>query len=227
MQVNQSLLRRWYIAVAGLSTTLAFVAIAFPRWPRAIELNAKTLNSRLNAAGFLVKSLPSRASTRSYDLASSKLLIWKLANAQELSLMRATSREYPNFQLAFLTRAQPKLQLNSRRLHSAPLPFASGNQDNKNMVQTCIVTGSKGQSALGVSHEQLNLAQTRFSSSLPERLLTFFIMAPPTRNSCIVVTLSSPRTSPKPDLLLFKKIIDTITDDITHHDSTISHAPQF
>jgi hypothetical protein len=226
MQTNQFLLKRWYIALAGLSTILALVAIVLPRWPRALDLNAKTLDSRLNSAGFQLKRLPSRASTRSYDLASSELLIWKLADAQELSLMRATSREIPNFQVAFLTRAQPKLQLNNRRLNSAPIPFASGHQDNKNMIQTCILVGSKGQTELGVSHEQLNLIQARFSQSLSQRIFTFFVMAPPTRNSCIVATLSSPRNSPKPDILLFKKIIDTIIGDFTPHASNSSRASQ-
>lgn len=225
MTVNPLLLRRWYIGLAGLSTTLAFVAIAFPQWPRALELNAETLNSRLNSAGFQAQRLASRPPTRTYDLASSEQLIWKLPNGRELSLMRATSREYPNFQLAFLTRSQPKLQLNNRKLISTPFPLARGNQDNKNMLQTCIITGNNGQSKLAVSHDQLAEAQSRFTSSLSDRILTFFVMAPASRNSCIIATLSSPRTSAEPEISLFKDILDAITPDLIRHDSIRLRGP--
>ncbi len=227
MQVNQILLRRWYIGLAGLSTTLAFLAIAFPRWPRALDLDANTIDSRLNSAGFQAKRLPSRPPTRTYELASSQQLIWQLPNSQELSLMRATSRETTNFQLAYLTRAQPKLQLSQRQLNSNPLPYSSGHQKNKHMLQTCIVIGRKGKSKLGVTQDQLNSAQTQFSSSLSERALTFLVLAPPIRNSCIVATLSSPRTSPKPQISLFKNIINTITPDLIRHETSRSFGSLF
>jgi hypothetical protein len=225
MQVNKTFLRRWYIGRACFSTPWALLAIAFPRWPRALDLNAEALDSRLNSAGFQIQRLPSRAPTRTYDLASSQQIIWKLANGQELSLMRATSREHLNFQLAFLTRAQPKLQLNQRQLSTDPMPFARGHQDKKNMIQTCIVIGGKGKSELGVSHEQLNNVQSRLASSLTDRIATFLVMAPPSRNSCVVATLSSQRTSPEPDISLFKNLIHTIIPDLIRHDSTRSPGP--
>ncbi|MFO0017420.1 MAG: hypothetical protein ACK52U_12805 [Synechococcaceae cyanobacterium] len=215
MNIDQVILRRWYIALASVSTLAAVVAVVFPRWPRAEPLNAAALNSHLKSSGFQVQQLPSRPPTRTYDLASSHQLIWKLPNNQELSLMRATSREYINFQVAFLARAQPSLKIKKRQLFSTPLPLAKGFRNSTEILQTCIIPARKGQkSGIGVIGEQLAEEQTRLTFSLAQRISSFFLWTPSSRNSCVVMTLTSPRSSSGSNLSLFKNLVNVMTTEL-------------
>lgn len=219
MSVNSVLLRRFYLVLAGLATLSAVVAVCFPRWPRAEPLNAATLHSRLKSAGLQVQQLQPLPPTRTYDLASSPLLIWKLPNGQELSLMRASSREYKNFQAAFLSRAQPSLQLEQRRLISNPLPLALGHRKDKKIWQTCILIGQNGDSGFGVTNTQLSDAQSRFTTSKFQRILSFLGVATPPKNTCVLMTIRSPRSSPHFDIYTFQTALQAITNDLVRYDS--------
>ena len=219
MSVNSVLLRRFYLTLAGLATLAATVAICFPRWPRAEPLNAATLHSRLTSSGLQVKQLQSLAPTRTYDLASSPVLIWKLPYGQQLSLMRASSREFKNFQAAFLSRAQPSLQLEERTVVSTPLPLASGHRKDKMLWQTCILIGQNGDSGFGVTNAQLSDAQSRFSASKVQRMLSFLGVATPPKNTCVLMTISSPRSSPRFDRSTFQTALQAITTELVHYES--------
>lgn len=219
MPINSVFLRRWYLVLACLGTLAAFVAICFPRWPRAQPLNSAALHTRLQAAALQVKQLPSRPSTRTYDLASSPQLVWALPYGQELSLMRASSREYKNFQAAFLSRAQPSVQLEQRNIVTTPFPFAVGQKKDKTLWQTCILIGPNRDFGFAVTNVQLNDVQSRFSSTKLQRIASFIGVNTPPKNTCVLMTLSAPRSSPLPDVSTFQTALQAVTNELTQPES--------
>lgn len=225
MPVNLVFLRRSYFVLAGLATLAALVAICFPRWPRAQPLNAAALHLRLKSAGLQVQQLQSRPPTRTYDLASSPLLLWKLPDGQELSLMRGSSREFKNFQVAFLARAQPSLQLEKRKLITTPFPLALGNRKGKKIWQTCILVGQNGDTGFGVTNTQLSDAQSGFTASKVQRILAFIGVNTPPKNTCVLMSISAPPSSPHLELSTFQTALQAITSELVQGDPDLATRP--
>lgn len=203
-------LRRWYIILASLTTLAATQAIFFPRWPTAIPLNQAVLDQQIKSVIQTAKLLPSKPPTRSYDLASSAQLIWQLSDGEVLSLMQVTSRELANFQTAFLTRADPSLKMKNRVIVSSPFPLASGRQQGRSILQTCILKGSEGQHSVAVTGSQLGNARSQLSSGTMRRLKEFLGLSRTPANSCMLVTLTSAASQSKSDTLLFANVVQTI-----------------
>lgn len=214
--VNQILLHRWYIILATLTTIAASQAIFFPRWPTAKPLSQAELNLQIQSVVPKAQQLPGKPPTRSYDLASSAQLIWKFPDGEVLTLMRGTSRELANFQTAFLSRADPALQIKDRVLVSSPLPLASGRLHGRSILQTCILNGSDGTRGLGVTESQLNNPSSRLSSGTMQRVNEFLGLSLTPANSCVLVTLKAAPSQPEPNKLLLKTVIEAITPSFAH-----------
>lgn len=195
MSPSTIILRRWYLFLASLATITTFQAIFFPRWPKAPPLNSTLLNASILSTNIKAKQLPSLPSTRTYDLASSPVLIWKLTDGQELSVVRTSSRDLTNFQLAFLARANSSLAIKNRSIQSTPIPLASGRRQDRPILQTCILPGSDGRRGLGATAEQLRKSQAQIPSTNIDKLLRFLGLPPSTGNSCVIVTLKGTSAS--------------------------------
>ena len=133
--------------------------------------------------------MPSQPPTRTYDLASSPQLAWRLADGSELSLMRASSRELKDFNVTYLAKTDPRLQLKKTTVETTPLPLAKGHLQDRYALQTCIIPGSNGQPGLGFTGEQIMEARSRQTLLTNQRMLEFLGFPPSMGNSCVVVTL--------------------------------------
>jgi hypothetical protein len=210
MSLSKVILRRWYVALASLATITTFQAIFFPRWPKAQPLSSALLNASIQATDIQAKQLPSLPSTRTYDLASSPLLIWKLTDGQELSVVRTSSRDLTNFQVAFLARANSSLGIKNRRIQSTPIPLASGRRQGRSILQTCMLPGSDGRRGLGATAGQLRKSQAQIPSTTRDKLLKFFGLPPSSGNSCVLVTLKSTTSQTDSNLSRFQALLKSI-----------------
>ena len=157
-----------------------------------------------------IQILPSHPPTRTYDLASSTQLAWRIADGSELNLMRASSRELKDYSVEYFTKANSRLQLQKVTVELIPMPLAKGRLQKRYALQTCITPGTNGQPGLGFTGEQIMEARSRHPLSTYQRLLEFLGLPPSTGNSCVVVTLKAAPNQSIPDRVLFQKIIKSI-----------------
>jgi hypothetical protein len=221
MTISPVLLRRWYFVLAGMGTLAALQAIILPKWPSATPLPQAELDSRIKAGGLNAQKLPSRPPTRTYDLASSTQLVWKLPDGEELTLMQGSSREQMNFQVAFLSRAEPSLQIKNRVIITNPLPLASGQHSNRPILQTCMLRGSDGRRGLGVTGEQLIEARSQLPSSKLQRLYEVLGLKPSAMSTCVLVTLKGSQHQSTISAKLMQNIIQAIAPAVV----SLDHAP--
>jgi len=146
---------RWYATLAVLACAASLQALVLPRWPRAMDLSAASIETSLRGSGFRpvpLKPLPSR---RSFDLASSKVLGYELDGGDELRLVDVTVRERLKFDGNMITGDQPKLRLEAAQITPQPPFSSSGRINGRPARQTCLVPGMQGSAAFAVTQEQL------------------------------------------------------------------------
>lgn len=220
MRLSSAILRRWYLVLASLAIITTSQAIFFPRWPKAKPLDSNLLNTSIQSADINAKKLQSLPPTRTYELASSLLLVWKLTTGQELSVVRVSSRELNHFQVAFLARSNPSLIIKNRIIQSTPIPFASGRRQDQSILQTCILDGSDGRRGLGVTAEQLRKSQAQIPSSTRDKLFKFLGLPPSSGYSCVLVTLKDTAIQTNASLSHFQALLKLIAPVVTSIENT-------
>jgi hypothetical protein len=217
MNLSPVVLRPWYLVLASMAIMTSIQAIFFPRWPKAQPLDSTLLNARIQSTDNNAKQLQSLQPTRTYDLASSSLLLWKLTDGEDLSVVRTSSRDLTHFQVAFLARANPSLIIKNRVVQSTPIPFVRGRSQDRPTLQTCILDGSDGHRGLGATAEQLRKSQAQIPTSTREKLFDFLGFPPSSGNSCVLVTIkgATMQTDTKTTLFRFQALLKAIAPVVT------------
>lgn len=204
--VRDALLVPWLASLSLIAAAAMLQASFFPSGPRVEELPQATLQGALRQAGLDAVPLPSRPARSGSDIALSSRLGWSLPSGSRLWLVQGAVRRYEDLQAATLTRAQPDLRLQERRLDSPEAGSASGLIAGRPAVQTCLVAQSSGLPLPGVTRGALLKASDprRSLADLrdPERWsATLVSLLRPRRFACVLVTLHSESARPLPPQL--------------------------
>jgi hypothetical protein len=179
-----NLLVRWYGVLAALACLAALQALVLPRWPRVQELRRAPIELALRQAGFLPVALPNLPASRSYELASSATLGYRLQGGLQLRLRSGAVRERKNVQIAFIGRDRPELALQQL-----------GNQP---ALQTCLIPGAPLVDAFGVTWEQVPLAVDRLAAGSKASALRILGLQPNRSYQCVLISLRSHQGEPIP-----------------------------
>jgi len=181
---------RWYATLAVMASLASLQALILPRWPRAASLPQPALDEVMKGGefkGMLVKSAPPQ---RSFDLASSELLSYKLVGGEELHLMDVTVRERLKFEMNTITSKQTSLRLEAGQISSDPPFYATGRIKGSPARQTCLVPGLPGAAAFAVNQEQLWIPVDALASEdTRERLLRVIGLGSKRSYRCTLITL--------------------------------------
>jgi hypothetical protein len=176
----------------------ALQALVLPRWPRVQELRRAPIELALRQAGFLPVALPKLPDSRSYELASSATLGYRLQGGLQLRLRSGAVRERKNVQIAFIGRDRPELALQQRQLLEGPPPTASGRLGNQPALQTCLIPGAPLVDAFGVTWEQVPLAVDRLAAGSKASALRILGLQPNRSYQCVLISLRSHQGEPIP-----------------------------
>ncbi|MEB3199701.1 MAG: hypothetical protein VKK62_04120 [Synechococcaceae cyanobacterium] len=211
MTHSHPLLVRWYGGLAIIAVAVTVKALIWPRWPSAAPLDRGAISTALSTAGIAATPLPDKPATRTYDLASSPLLAWRLANGDELRLMRSSSRERSNLNAAFLARAQPTLPLKQRQQVSTPVDGAVGRNEGRQARLTCLMPLPTGQPGFALTHVQMETLLSNNPAPRASRLREVFGLTPSTGYSCVLIGLRGARSSsPLPDAGSWKRLLNAL-----------------
>lgn len=203
------LLVRWYGVLAVLASLGAVQALVLPRWPRVENLATTPIEQALKRAGFTNTSLALLPPSRSYELASSSVPGFGLAEGRELRLVRASVRERKNMQIAFIGRDRPELALKTRQLQEGPPPTASGRVGNQAALQTCLVPGVQGPEAFGVTWLELPLAVDRLAVGPQATARRILGLQQNRAYECVLISLRSTDGTAIP-LPIWRRLLHTL-----------------
>jgi hypothetical protein len=149
-------LAHWYVPLAILACAGSLQALILPRWPRATDLAGESIQKALQSSGFNPVPLEPLPPRRTYDLASSAVLGYKLDGGEELHLVDVTVRERHKFEMNRISSDhQPTLRLEAAKISQQP-PFSALGRFQGNIArQTCLVPGMQGSEGFAVTQEQL------------------------------------------------------------------------
>jgi len=190
----------WYGPLVILASAASLQALILPRWPRATDLAGASIETALQGGGFNpvpMKSLPPR---RSYDLASSAVLGYKLDGGEELLLVDATVRERLDFELGKMSSDQPGLTMEAATISKQP-PFSSaGRIQGRAARQTCLIPAMQGVEAFAATQEQLWQAVDSVSrETARESLLRVIGLGSKRSYRCVLITLRARQGMPLPE----------------------------
>lgn len=193
----------WLAALSAIAAVAALQALLFPSGPRVEELPQASLLRALREARLEAKPLPPRPAEQRADAVLSRQLGWSLAGDRQLWMVHGAVRRYQDLQAAALTRAQPSLRLQGRRLDQPIAGSASGRIAGRPAVQTCLVLQNRGLPLSGVTRSALlrasdprrNLADLRDPQSWSSSLVNLLL---PRRFSCVLITLRSENSAGVP-----------------------------
>jgi hypothetical protein len=149
-------LAQWYVPLVILACAGSLQALILPRWPRATDLAGESIKTALQRSGFNPVSLAPLPPRRSYDLASSAVLGYKLAGGEELRLVDITVRERHKFEMNRISSDhQPTVRLEDAKNSQQPPVSSLGRIQGDIARQTCLVPGMKGSEGFAVTQEQL------------------------------------------------------------------------
>ncbi len=179
----------WLRALTLLAAVAAIQALALPRWPKVGSLNVDRLTSRLQRSGLQPSPLPPLPAGRSSERATSPILRWRLGSGDTLQLMDGRVRQRDNFQTAFLTRDEPSLALQGRRLNTPQPRSSSGKIGKQRALQTCLVPGVTPPQNQGVTAIELGKADDLLSRGGAATLQRLVGLRPNRELRCILVSL--------------------------------------
>lgn len=145
----------WYATLAAIACLATLQALVLPRWPRATSLPQAALEHAMRKAGLDAEPLQAGPPQRSFDLASSRLLAYKLEDGEELQLVDVTVRERLKFDMNTINGKLPSLRLEDSRISPDPPFYAIGQINGHPARQTCLVPGLGRDSGFAVSQDQL------------------------------------------------------------------------
>jgi hypothetical protein len=193
-------LAQWYVPLAFLACAGSLQALILPRWPRATDLAGASIETALRSSGFSpvpLKPLPPR---RSYDLASSAVLGYKLDGGEELHLVDVTVRERHKFETSRISSDQPGLKVEAAKISQQP-PFSSlGRIQGDVARQTCLIPGMQGPEGFAVTQEQLwRAVDTVARENARESLLRVIGLGSKRSYRCALITLRARPGMPLPE----------------------------
>jgi hypothetical protein len=193
-------LAHWYVPLVFLACAASLQALILPRWPRATGLAGASIEKALRGGGFDPVPLAALPPQRSYDLASSAVLGYKLDGGEELHLVDATVRERLNFELGRISSNQPGLTMEAATISKQP-PFSSaGRIQGRAARQTCLIPGMQGSEAFAVTQEQLLRAVDSVASeNARDSLLRVIGLGSKRSYRCVLITLQARTGMPLPE----------------------------
>jgi hypothetical protein len=181
---------RWYATLAVIACLASLQALILPRWPRAASLPRPALDEAIKSGGLNGMFVKSDPPQRSFDLASSELLSYRLDGGEELHLVDVTVRERMKFDMHMITSKQPILRLEAGQISPDPPFYATGRIKGRPARQTCLVPGMPGAATFAVSQEQLWIPVDALASEdTRERLLRVIGLGSKRSYRCTLITL--------------------------------------
>jgi hypothetical protein len=193
--VSAKVQRVLFGSLATLACLAALKSLVWPRWPAVGPLDQQIVSKSLRAAKFDAVPLATLPARRSYEQATSPVLVFGIGQGQTLRLLRGISRQRINFQAALLASSNQVLKLQNRQLLNSSPPSALGQVGGAPVRQTCLVIGEESLGGYGVIGEQLLTLVDQVSAGRRLQLEARLGLRSTRSYECVLISVSSQKDS--------------------------------
>lgn len=188
-----------YVVLVAVALGSVLKAIFFPIWPHTPALSSQSIREALEAADYSPVPSKSLPEYRSYDLATSPIVSYSLANGYTLRIFSAMTRDRESFKIQNLVKNHKGVRLeDSRPLAKSPVPTLAGLITQRTALQTCQFLSPNSVASYAVDQFQLTLLIDSYDTANADRFRQIIGIQPTRTYRCTLITLLSPDQSPIP-----------------------------